>query len=307
MTHMGRQSTSGQQSSTRPRPRNRASAGAMRLGEWAFPSTPVDREVLHAEPTGAATQDASHRPPLLFVHGLAHGAWCWAESWLPRAADAGWSAHAVSVRAHGASGGRDRRRRTRLSDYEHDVLQEAVRLPRPPVVVAHSLGCVVASRVAERYPFAAVVLLTPVGVDHAVDLVVHTVGRAPGHVARMSTGLPVHLTEADLFAGLSPATAAEYVSRLDPEPPLVQLQLLLRRPPGPAVQNPPVLVYGAELDALVPASGVERTARFYSTNARWLPGIGHDVMLDKGNEAVLDRVLLDLSGALAGRDGPDAA
>ena len=45
----------------------------------------------------------------------------------------------------------------------------------------------------------------------------------------------------------------------------------------------------------LPASGVERTARFYGTNARWLPGIGHDVMLDEGNEAVLDRVLRDLS------------
>lgn len=307
MSRMSRQSTSSRRSSSTSRRRSRATAGAMRLGEWAFPSTPVDREVLHAEPSGVDVQDASHRPPLLFVHGLSHGAWCWAESWLPRAADAGWSAHAVSVRGHGASGGRDRRRRTRMSDYEHDVLQEAVRLPRPPVVVAHSLGCVVASRVAARYPFAAVVLLTPVGVDHAVDLLVHTAGRAPGHVARMSTGLPVHLTQDDLFAGLPPATAAAYVGRLDPEPPLVQLQLLLRRPPGPAVQNPPVLVYGAERDALVPASGVERTARFYGTDARWLMGIGHDVMLDEGNEAALDRVLSDLAEALAGRDGPDTA
>jgi len=278
----------------------------MRMREWAFPATPVDREVLSAEPT-PSDAGPSDRPPLLFVHGLQHGAWCWAESWLPRAAAAGWSAHALSLRAHGGSGGRDRRRRTRLSDYEHDVLQEAVRLPRPPVVVAHSLGCIVASRVAARYPFAAVVLLTPVGVDHAVDLLGRTVLRAPQHVARMSVGLPVHLSEVDLFAGLPPASASELVSRLDPEPPLVQLQLLVRRPPRPAVQNPPVLVYGAQRDVLVPASGVERTARFYGTHARWLPDIGHDVMLDAGNEAALDTVLHDLSEVLAQRAEADLA
>ena len=276
----------------------------MRMREWAFPAPPVRREVLHAEPVGAAPSDgqaadtaATTRPPLLFVHGLGHGAWCW-EQWLPAAAGAGWSAHAVSLRAHGGSEGRSRYARIRMAEYEHDVLQAAIRLPRPPVVIAHSLGSVVATRVAARYPFAAIVLLTPVGVDHAVDLLLHAARQAPGHVARMSTLRSVRLRAVDLFAGLEPHEQSAYVQRLDPEPPIVQLQMLLRRPPAPPAGDPPVLVYGAELDTLVPASGVDRTARFLGTEARWLPDIGHDVMLDRGNSAVLDRVLGDLENAL---------
>jgi pimeloyl-ACP methyl ester carboxylesterase len=31
------------------------------------------------------------RPPLLFVHGLGHGAWCW-EHWQAAAAEAGYPA-----------------------------------------------------------------------------------------------------------------------------------------------------------------------------------------------------------------------
>ena len=62
-----------------------------------------------------------------------------------------------------------------------------------------------------------------------------------------------------------------------------------------------MLVYGAEHDALVPRSGVERTARFYGVAARWLPDVGHDVMLDEGNEQALDTVLSDLSAVLGVR------
>lgn len=254
---------------------------------------PVGREVLHAEPP-----EPTGRPPLLFVHGLGHAAWCWDESWLGRAAEAGWSAHAVSLPAHGGTEARVRRRRLRLGDYEDVVAGEADRLGRPPVVIAHSLGCVVVSRLAARYPFAAIVLLTPVGVTHGVDLLAQTARRAPVHVARMTAGLPVELTRADLFHGLDESTAQRYVERLDPEPPLAQLQILVRRPPRPPRGRPPVLVYGAEHDTLVPAGGVERTARFYGVPARWLPGVGHDVMLDTGNEQVLDRVLADLVTAL---------
>lgn len=257
-------------------------------------ATPARRpELRHAEPA-----TPTDRPPLLFVHGLAHAAWCWDESWLGRAAERGWSAHALSQPAHGASAADKPRRLVRLSDYERTVLDEASRLPRPPVVVAHSLGCVVASRVAPDFPFAGIVLLTPVGVTQGVDLLAHTARRAPGHVARMTAGLPVRLSSADLFHGLDEATAQRYLSRLDPEPPLAQLQLLVRRPPSAPRGHPPVLVYGAEQDTLVPRSGVERTARFYGVPARWLADIGHDVMLDAGNEQVLDQVLDDLAAAL---------
>jgi pimeloyl-ACP methyl ester carboxylesterase len=268
-------------------------AGAMRVTDWSFPVPPVQREVLNREPT----EPVPGRPPLLFVHGLAHAAWCW-EPWLEQAAADGWSAHALSLRAHGGSGGRERRVRVSLREYVHDVLQEAVRLPRPPVLVAHSLGCVVASKVIARYPVAAAVLLTPIGVTHGLGTLVHNAGRNPRHVARMVAGQPVRLTSDDLFHDLDADSCAEHVGRLDDEPPIVQYQLAFHGPPGRPVGNPPVLVVGADRDTLVPRVDVERTAAYYGTSVRWLPDIGHDVMLDRGQEDAWAQVLADLTEAL---------
>jgi hypothetical protein len=39
-------------------------------------------------------------PPILFLHGAAHGAWCWAEHFLPWFAGRGCECHALSFRGH---------------------------------------------------------------------------------------------------------------------------------------------------------------------------------------------------------------
>ena len=41
----------------------------------------------------------SERPPLVFVHGSFHAAWCWAERWLPFFSRAGFPCFALSLRA----------------------------------------------------------------------------------------------------------------------------------------------------------------------------------------------------------------
>lgn len=43
------------------------------------------------------------RPPLVFVHGSYHAAWCWAEHWLPFFADSGFDCYAVSLLGQGES------------------------------------------------------------------------------------------------------------------------------------------------------------------------------------------------------------
>lgn len=260
-------------------------------------SAQVELEVVSREPARVHPE----RPPLLFVHGLAGAEWIWEEAWLDRAAEAGWSAHALSLRAHGRSGGGEHRWRITLDDYVRDVEEVASQLPEPPVLVAHSLGSVVVGRVITRRPVPAVVTLVPIGVTHGVGTLVHNVARIPVKMARMAAGQPLHLTSDDILnvlAARDPEQAQHYISQLDDEPPLVQYQLAFHRPPGPPVGAPPVLVYGAEHDNLVPHGDADRTAAYYGTTVRMLPGTGHYVMLDAARDAVLDTVLADLSVAL---------
>jgi pimeloyl-ACP methyl ester carboxylesterase len=84
---------------------------------------------------------------LVLVHGGMHGPWCW-EQILPLLRDAGHEVHPVALP------GRDQTDVTDLSlDAYADVVADAVLAAGPPaVLVAHSLGGVVASRCAERTP-----------------------------------------------------------------------------------------------------------------------------------------------------------
>jgi pimeloyl-ACP methyl ester carboxylesterase len=230
-------------------------------------------------------------PPLLFVHGLGHGAWCWDEHWMPAAAAAGFPAYAVSLRGHAGSGGRERLRWSRLGDYADDVVRAVATLPRSPVLVGHSMGGLVVQQVLARYPARAGVLVAPVPAEPAVGAAMRIAGQHPGDLARMLTGRSLPMRPEYLFHGLDAATAASLAGRCGPESALAQHQLLLHRPPGPPKNGAPVLVLAAPEDRLVPMGGIRRTARRYGTAVVEFPGMGHDLMLDAGWRRPLETLL----------------
>ncbi len=262
---------------------------AMRPLDWALPSTPVHREVLSVLPADTPT-DGRERPPLLFVHGMGHGAWCFAEHWLPDAARRGFPAYAVSLRGHGGSGGHRRLGRTLLRDYVHDVLQTAVSLPRPPVLVGHSMGAVVAQLVLDRYPAPAAVLVAPAPLHSGLRTLSSIARQRPTHALRAAVGGSLPMTADALFEGLDPVTAASYAGRTGREAPLVQYDVvLLSRRIGPV--RAPVLVVGTPDDRYVPLSEVRTTAARFGGEPLLFPGVGHDMMLDAGQDRVLAAML----------------
>lgn len=46
---------------------------------------------------------AEYCPPLVFVHGSYHAAWCWAQHWLPFFSSSGFDCYALSLLAQGES------------------------------------------------------------------------------------------------------------------------------------------------------------------------------------------------------------
>lgn len=267
----------------------------MRIWDWSLPPNGVHREVLSVIPDGWGDEPrATRTPPLLFIHGLAHGAWCFAENWLPAAAAKGFPAYAVSLRGHGGSGGSRQRRRTLMRHYVHDVMQTIIELPQPPVIIGHSMGALVAQLVADRYSPRALVLLTPAPLQGAAATLADWARRDPMRAATVVAGGTVPMDSDDLFTGLDATTAAGYVSRLVPESPWVQYELLRRRRIGPV--RAPVMVAGTTADRLVRVADVERTAAAYGVDPVWLTRadgqpLGHDVMLDEGWDRALASVL----------------
>lgn len=235
------------------------------------------------------------RPPLLLVHGLGHGAWCW-EHWLAAAADAGYAASAVSLRGHAGSAGR--LRTARLGQYVDDVVATAESLPRPPVLVGHSMGGLVVQQALARYAAPAAVLVASVPAHTAVSSLVAVARRHPLDALRIIAGGSLPLRREYLFEELPPAEARRHIDRCHGESAVAQYQLLFHRPARQPLGNPPVLVLATPDDPLIPIRGLRATAARYGATLREFSGMGHDLMLDTRWREPFDAMLAWLRTAV---------
>lgn len=233
---------------------------------------PGGLEVLHRAPA-----EDTGRPPLLFVHGLGHGAWCW-EHWMDAAAEAGYPAYAVSLRGHGASPGR--LRTATLGQYVDDVVRTAASLPGEAVLVGHSMGGLVVQQALGRYAARAGVLVATVPSRPAVGSLLTVARQHPLDALRIIGGGSLPLRPSYLFSELDPADASRLSARCGGESAVAQYQLLLHRPAPSPRGGAPVLVLGTPDDRLVPIADVRATARRYGARLLEFPGMGHDLMLD---------------------------
>jgi pimeloyl-ACP methyl ester carboxylesterase len=248
-----------------------------------------DLEVIERQP---ATDTG--KPPLLFVHGLGHGAWCW-EHWQEGAAEAGYPSYAVSLRGHGNSGGR--LRSSLLAHYVDDVVRTASALPRPAVLVGHSMGGLVVQQALARYAAHAGVLVAPVPRHPAVAALLNVARRHPLDALKILGGGSLPLRQDYLFNELPAEDAHRYTDRCGGESPIVQYQLILHRPPRRPLGGAPVLVLVSPDDRLIPVAGQRATAERLGARLEEFPGMGHDLMLEPRWREPL-KVLLDwLPGA----------
>jgi pimeloyl-ACP methyl ester carboxylesterase len=267
-------------------------------------------EVLRAVPSRPR-----QAPPLLFVHGAFCAAWVWAEHLLPAMAEAGWTAHAVSLRGHGDSAGGEVLRQASLDDYVADVLAAMDDLPAPPVLIGHSMGGMVVQRVIEHFPIAdfarapkvaGAVLMSSVPPGGLWGTLVHMATHDPvllwqlsamqafGHGAATLDG--VHRA---MFADTaSDDLTRRYYGRMQTESWRVQMDLAMLPPPVMVnARSIPMLVVGAEHDSFVPPWMARLTAHAYGADCTILEDAGHAMMLgpawDRAQAALagwLDRV-----------------
>src|SRR5512135_2041617 len=104
--------------------------------------------------------DGAHSAPLLFVHGTLCTASCWDVHFLDYFAQHGYASHAVNLRGHGKSEGREKLRWTRIADFVDDVANVVRELPGPPVLIGHSMGGFIIQKYLEDHAVPAAVLLS---------------------------------------------------------------------------------------------------------------------------------------------------
>ncbi|TXG70091.1 hypothetical protein EZV62_005026 [Acer yangbiense] len=86
-------------------------------------------------------RETSENPPLVFVHGSYHAAWCWAEHWLPFFSASGFDCYAISLLAQGESDAPAGTVAGSLQTHAGDIADFIQKnLCSPPVLLGHSFG-----------------------------------------------------------------------------------------------------------------------------------------------------------------------
>lgn len=230
---------------------------------------------------------------ILLIHGAWHGPWCW-DDFASRLTGHGHEVRALRLRGHDRPPGRIWHR---LRDYVEDAQRGAAEFAEPPVLVGHSLGGLVIQKYLERNSAPGAVLMASV-----------PPGGTIGAVARQFLQHPIPLLKANLLLRLRPLVETVELARelfFTPDTPrdivdkcfarlqdesylaFIDTMIVLARPRR---VRAPVLVLGAERDAIITVDEVRKTGRAYRTEAEIFPGMGHDLMLDVGWEKVADRV-----------------
>jgi pimeloyl-ACP methyl ester carboxylesterase len=239
----------------------------------------------------------AHPVPLLFVHGGYHGAWCWDEHFLDYFADRGFQAVAVSLRGHGQSTLSGSIRSCSIADYVDDVHSVADAMDFEPVVVGHSMGGFVVQKYLEQHRAPAAVLMASIPPQGTLRVVLRMVRRHPWTFMRCNTvGDSVDFVRIPgiarelLFSAHTPNAVVEScAARLQPESARAGLDQVRRLPKAGRVAAP-LLVLGARDDGFVTNDEVTATGRTYGTEAEFFPGMGHNMMVEPGWQAVAERI-----------------
>ena len=238
--------------------------------------------------------------PVLFVHGMFHGAWCWEEHFLPYFAQSGYAAHALNLRGHGGSEGRERLRWISLADYVSDLEQVVNQLTSPPALVGHSMGGMIIQKYLQSHQSPAAVLLASVSPKGLLPVTLRVFRLHPLIFMKANltfctypvVSTPERCRELFFCPDIHEGKLATYFAHMQDESYRAYWEMILLRlfPPGP-ITDTPLLVLGAAEDTAISPSEVEATARRHNAQAEFFPSMAHDMMLEASWQAVADRIL----------------
>lgn len=205
------------------------------------------------------------RSPVLMIHGAYHDWWAF-DRWRRLFAEAGWVADAVSLREGSAVAGPE----PELFDFADRAVAVARAYERPPIVIGHSMGGLLAQKIAESMPCRAVVLLASVG---------------PGQLGAHDPTNLVYDFGAEYEAELDPAyvdpeTHRWVAGRLVVESPTALASLRNGRMAIDAARvQCPMLVIGARQDQ-TRVHAADRIGAVYGADVLWFDHARHDLQLE---------------------------
>jgi pimeloyl-ACP methyl ester carboxylesterase len=284
----------------------------------------MSSELPTPQPTTVAGLPAIHAPG----HGagsgltilLAHGVMCdhtFFDAWVSWFSKAGFDTYAVSRRGRQGqppiySSG------VTFSQFLDDTCNAARELPRPLLLVGHSLGGILALKAAERNACDALALLAPVPPRGILPLV--GLRQLPPQLAQLTAVLtggtfyPSFRQASAMFMGRIPAAGRwDLYRRYTPDSGrALRATYLPGIPVDPGRLTTPLLCLVGEEDATIPPRSVAKLAKRYGGEFRKVAGHAHELVAEPGWEDVAAMVatwagrMLPTLGRRHASDGPTA-
>ncbi|HET7419176.1 MAG TPA: alpha/beta fold hydrolase [Candidatus Dormibacteraeota bacterium] len=239
-------------------------------------------------------------PPILFVPGLFHGAWCYEEHFVPWFRARGYTVEAVRFRRDGQHHAPGLRTMS-IKDFAADLGAAAARMPSPPVLVGHSMGGFTIQKYLEDHDAAAVVLLASAPPYGILTAALREGARHPARMLAAVATLSVYgliktpdRARALFFSdGLAEELVRKYQAEMTDDSFRVFLELMgfirpdVKRIKARAI---PMLALRGDEDRSITWAYVADTARIYGAEIQRFPGQAHNLMLEPEWEKVAEQI-----------------
>ena len=215
---------------------------------------------------------------IVFVHGMAHGAWCWEENFIPFFEKLGYSCVAFDLPGHEVQGS-TRRISYSLGDYVEALDRVVANLETPPIIIGHSMGGMILQHFLKKGICKKAILLASVPPSGVLFASLRALFRYPGLIS--------YLLQFNLMGGFKkypqlmfndPDLCVRYAPLMCAESFVAYLGLMR---PVFHQSTAPILVVGGSEDGLITVQEFADTANHYNAQLEIIEGGSHDLMLDK--------------------------
>lgn len=243
------------------------------------------------------------KEPILFVHGVSHGAWCWEEHFAPFFRQQGYECHSLNLEGHEVPGSKKNINHISLHDYVRNVEEAVAELNRPPILVGHSMGGLIVQKYIENASCAKAILLAPIPPAGTWKASLRFVYHYPAALMDL-LGLNLYAAfyknaRALMYSeDMDIELLEKYKEKMCAESFKAYLQTLF---PGIKMRKQreiPMLVIGGGKDDIFTVKEVEETGRFYGAETFIFEDMAHNLMLEKGHEEVANYMLTWLEKSL---------
>lgn len=237
--------------------------------------------------------------PILFIHGMWHGAWCWEPYFLPYFKKMGYEAYALSLSNHGNSPRKKAFNLLRINDYVNDIKEIIDTFEKPPILVGHSMGGYIVQKYLEdnkKVPGA--VLMNSAPPFGLWNTTLRTLKSFP--LSFFKANLTFNLKHIVNYPqkyrhvlgskNLEEANIEDYLKKINTESLLAFVDMLGLNSINVKKIDTPLYIIGADKDNSLSVRELKKTAVMHNTDYKVFNNMGHLMMLEPNYQIVANEI-----------------